>query len=335
MNLEFHYYTTVYLALKAGFDRASALILGTSCQTVDTNVLNLTIQEDSGLRHIEPTQNYGYWDRETPARVYLPFHFFPGGRENPDNRRDGRRNFFSVCPNNSGVKHLLVRALKTGNLYRIGIALHTFADSWAHQNFSGLQEDWNSLGDNTLAPAVGHAQAGRSPDLWTETWTDSRLKQPAVRNLDRYAEAFRKIYRYLCLFNKQSYDDEDFVFWEWQDLLKRGQAGVSPSERMLDLRLTWDIPEFDRSSWLEAACLVKDKGWQDATLFEGYDKLLWLMDQFLFKTKLVRKEIFRARPNYLTSHFHQWQEAALAHRSEAHSLLDAMLPGWRRLIDQA
>lgn len=334
MNLEFHYYTTVFLSLKAGFSRPDALLLGQACQTVDTNVLGLKIRTDRGPLDIIPTQNYGYWDRDTPRDVYLPFHFLPGGPDQPTNRTDGKTNPFSVYPNNPLAKNLLVTALKTRNLYRVGIALHTFADSWAHQNFTGLNESWNALDARSLAPAVGHAQAGRSPDLWTEVWTDSRLKNKVVINFDRFAEAFRKIYRYLCIFNKQEFDREDFVFWEWKELLEANRYGKTPDDRMLGLRLEFDIPVFDRSDWLEEAVNVPDKGLQDETLFEGYDKVLWVMDQFLFKTKILRQDELPARPGFYTSPFWQWQTAAAEHRQAAHALLDQQLPGWRQRLPQ-
>ena len=48
------------------------------------------------------------------------------------------------------VKKLLIEGLKTRNLYRVGIAIHTYTDSWAHQNFSGLDEEWNTTESSSL-----------------------------------------------------------------------------------------------------------------------------------------------------------------------------------------
>ena len=95
----------------------------------------------------------------------------------------------------------ITAALKTRNLFRIGIALHTYADSWAHQNFSGLLEDWNSVEKRSPVPAIGHAQAFRKPDDPGLMWSDPRLV-PAnahIVNRDRVLAAARMIYKYLNL----------------------------------------------------------------------------------------------------------------------------------------
>ncbi len=109
--------------------------------------------------------------------VYIPFHFLPGDKTVDI---DGKINAFSTTPHSENAKILLGNALKSENPYLIGIALHTFADTWSHQNFTAFQEDWNSVypGYNIfkrLVPNIGHAEAGHSPDVISETWTDHRF----------------------------------------------------------------------------------------------------------------------------------------------------------------
>lgn len=333
MNLEFHYYTMVYLAIKAGFPASEAQIIGYSSQFVDNNLVSFRIRTDQGLIETSPTQNFGYWDKDTPEKIYIPFHFFPGEDSRPSPRTDGRSNAFSVVPNSPGVRELMVGAMRTENPYRIGITFHTFADTWAHQNFSGIREDWNRLEEGSLIPAIGHAQATRDPDLWFKTWQDSRLRQPSVINKARFLEAAKKIYRYLCVFRKKKFEDEDFVLFELDRSWESCRAGKTADERMLELRILWEIPVYDRSQWLDDAVHIPDKGFYDESLFEGYDKVLWFMDQFLLKSKLFPRETLVAKTGFQGSHFQRWHDAAREHRRDAQEILDRRLTGWRERIE--
>lgn len=83
-------------------------------------------------------------------------------------------------------------------LYRIGIALHTFADTWAHREFSGRfneendieaihvwkNERWKHLFIENfsldLFPEIGHAEAGYYPDLPFQKWKYKNYKRREV-----------------------------------------------------------------------------------------------------------------------------------------------------------
>ena len=96
---------------------------------------------------------------------------------------------------------MLGAALKNNNPYRIGIALHTYADTWSHQNFTGLHQNWNSVYPwynifKSIAPNIGHAEAGHSPDAISDTWTDHRLGEK-IDNRKRAFEATGEIYKTL------------------------------------------------------------------------------------------------------------------------------------------
>jgi hypothetical protein len=43
------------------------------------------------------------------------------------------------------VKRLFAKSLKSADLYRIGIATHTYADTFCHQNFVGFKESFNDM----------------------------------------------------------------------------------------------------------------------------------------------------------------------------------------------
>ncbi|MBF0318238.1 MAG: hypothetical protein HQL01_00330 [Nitrospirae bacterium] len=130
--------------------------------------------------------------------VYVPFHFLPG-----DNNVtiDKKKNPLSTTPNSNNAKTLLNYALESKEPYRIGIALHTYADTWSHQNFTGMREDWNSVypwhnAKKYLVPDIGHAEAGHSPDVISEIWTDHRLgNDKQIDNKKRALDAVENIYK--------------------------------------------------------------------------------------------------------------------------------------------
>lgn len=336
--MEFHYYTTYFLALKAGFSDEEAEILAYSCQYVDNNLITyeITIPNPGGKGELfvtEPTQNFGFWSDRFAEEVYIPFHFFPGvSQEAALLRRDGREWEFVVTPNSPGAKEILVQALKSRDLFRIGIALHTFADTWAHQNFSGLREQGNVTDPSSALPPVGHAQVFRNPDVYDLVWNDSRLKVPMISNRERFREAAVKIYRYLCTFRGRDFQDEDQVIRRWEELFSSAREGSPTEERMADFIIEGHMTPYDRKAWLEEAVLPGTLPWQDETLFQGFDKVLWLADELLYKKNFLKKERLQAREYFQQSRFYRWQRAAGDQRTAAQVWLDKYRPGWRERI---
>jgi hypothetical protein len=129
--------------------------------------------------------------------VFVPFHFLPGDLERIPEMR-GRTNPDSTTPNSRNAVALLKDALESRNLYGIGIALHTFADTWSHQNFSGYRDDWNAVRDSII-PDIGHAEVFMKPDVISEKWTDPRLREAdqEIDNKDRAREAAKEIFLWL------------------------------------------------------------------------------------------------------------------------------------------
>ena len=313
VNIEFHYYVLYALALRAGFHDGAARLLAHSSQYVDTSLISYKITSATGSFSTVITQDYGWWDETFPRDVYLPFHFFPGDVEKAAARRaDGTRNPLSVTPASPGLKRLLVAALQTRNLYRVGIALHTYADSWAHQDFSGVSEEWNTLDTSLPVPPIGHAQAGTLPDRLAARWDDPRLLASLRRvdNRERQLRAARMIYKYLCTYNRRSFDDVDGVIGELAELLDPSTAG-GMEERILNLRIAYGLTPFERQSWLQEAALVPESE-RVSQSSPGYSKLLWLRDALLYRTTLLRrKRTARPMPRSLLSCSKIW----LARRS--------------------
>ncbi len=321
------------MAQKAGFSDAEAQILAYSCQYVDNNLITYEISTPQGSYLTQPTQNFGFWDDRFALEVYIPFHFFPGdGDTLPSPRKDGKTQEFSVTPGSLGAKHVLITALKSRNLYQIGIALHTFADTWAHQNFTGLREIWNESEPNSAIPPVGHAQSLRNPDRFDQVWTDRRLISSLVSNRERFREAAKKIYRYLCTYQKKDFVDEDWILDEWENLFKTARAGDDTESRMADFIITCEMPHYNRKLWIEQAVVPGSVHWEDESLFKGFDKVMWLADELLYKKNFLKRDTLKGREDFYTTPYFHWQEASKVHRKTAQDWLDLHRQGWREKV---
>lgn len=90
-------------------------------------------------------------------RAWLPFHFLPGndGETTPDTHKPlGKDEYLRRCicrPNSPVAKDLTRLVIERQNrayaLYRLGIAMHVYVDTWAHQGFVGFQHPVNIAND--------------------------------------------------------------------------------------------------------------------------------------------------------------------------------------------
>lgn len=317
MNIEFHYYTVYYLARQAGLGEHDAFTLAYSSQLVDHNLVGYRIMTPAGEYPTVPTQNYGFWDEAYARDVYIPFHFFPGDNAE-SNRMDGQKNKFCCTPNSRQVKDLLINALESKNLYRIGTALHTFADSWAHQNFSGRLEPWNLIDESSPVPPIGHAQALKNPDTINGTWIDPRIAgKGRIDNNTRFLEAAAKIFKYFSLFTGQPYDRTEIVIDKLRLLYKKAK---SSRERVYDFIIEESIPPYEKDLWLREALLL-DKSPLEEVFYDGYSKLLWLRHEVLSKSSLFQIKPVKAKDDFQQSHYFRWNEAIKEHKKRANEIL--------------
>jgi hypothetical protein len=182
MNIEFHYYITYIIAIKAGFNNEQAYKIAYSSQYTDDNVVSYTVHSNGGTykNYITQTENI-LKPKQKLQRIYLYFHYFPGSfREITTNalpRRDGKLHLLNTISNNRNARKLINSALESENLYRIGISTHTFTDTFTHQNFVGLKDSFNDIDGfvEKIIPSIGHEDAKYSPDIPSLVWYDRRL----------------------------------------------------------------------------------------------------------------------------------------------------------------
>ncbi len=206
MDIEFHYYVTYLVAMKAGFSSIDSYKIAYSSQYIDDNEKQIIICNDIGEEIYRSTVTQSCNPSKEPNklnRIYLSYHFTPSLKSKvKSKRKDKKSNLLDTIPDNDSVNMLLTEALYSGNPYRIGIASHTFIDSWAHQNFIGIKSSYNSISGffSDMIPDIGHADALSMPDQVGLVWRDQRLDNEVIYNNKRFICAISRLMEEYMLF---------------------------------------------------------------------------------------------------------------------------------------
>ena len=220
MQSDMHFYGTYALARMAGF-------LPDQARTVATAALFVNDAAEEGPAYLGgrayllpvPTAHAmlemgRQFDRMDQWRVWVPFHYLPGGRGALVDDR-------LVCrcgePGNKAADAVIRLALKAGKdqsgfaLHLLGIVAHAIQDTYAHYGFSGIAHENNRVDRQTLdvlnadgmrphiaktfdafrarlsasfdeVTLLGHAGAATFPDRPYLKWTFRHEKPSAVVN---------------------------------------------------------------------------------------------------------------------------------------------------------
>ncbi|MDZ7272027.1 MAG: hypothetical protein ONB17_10460 [candidate division KSB1 bacterium] len=220
MQKDFHYYAVMVLAHLAGFPPREAKVIAYSSQFVDDSTDSGQVEVGQYRYDTVRTAHLGLqvftWN--VHKKIYFPFHFIPslewGGEYSP---------YATVadCALARVVVEKAVAARGEERLHQLGVALHAYADTWAHEGFSGrrhLENDvralrrfvhgqwrrcrryWDVILDLFRA-RVGHLQAYAYPDLPYERWryVDYRGRTHERDNPARFLQAARKVFGWLCM----------------------------------------------------------------------------------------------------------------------------------------
>jgi hypothetical protein len=315
MQRDFHYYCIAVLTRAAGFNCNDAIVIAYASQYTDDSTESelIRIQTDEGRLRFDPVRT-SYTGLETihslawsaQKRVWIPFHFIPPKPFRPEQNQS----FSFVTEKDSTFALLLLsEAAKEPmtnykrRLCRIGIALHTYADSWSHQCFSGResreendvetislydrsQKRWNKLGIENLIfdalPFIGHAEAGYFPDLAFQEWKcfvgdGSEVKR---NNIDLFVEAAQAIYNQLLGMEKAN----PASVIPWDKIEPRVQSLLASKDRKPRGGERYTMPAYRayKALMVEKRCELWKK--EFAYLFEPeperfhYDKEAWRRD---------------------------------------------------------
>jgi hypothetical protein len=207
MEIEFHYYMTYLIAARAGFSPVEATIIAHSSQGVDDNHVPISVNPGTAFVYENVlSQTMDITRPHHDTRIYPIFHFIPGDPKAPSAaRKDGKVSQWTTTPNSALAHAMIDSALTSKNLYRIGASAHAYCDTWAHQNFLGIEDDFNEMpiakDDQTTefldkVAKIGHGPAQHLPDLVGLTWTDGRLisANEKITNRVRFVEAARHLF---------------------------------------------------------------------------------------------------------------------------------------------
>jgi hypothetical protein len=302
MDFEFHYYITYIVALKAGYSPHDAHLIAYSSQYTDDNTEEFEIGKGT------PDQYHNYISQTInilkPAgdllRIHPIFHFMPGTKDevflDSGRRRDGKLHLLNTLPNNQNVRILFKEALDSKNLYRIGIATHTYSDTFTHQNFVGCKDSFNAMTGviEKVIPYIGHAEAEHKPDWPGLSWEDERLipSHCKINNKQRFLDAATGLFKEYC----------------------RSLSRSPSSQEVENLTTELDkaIGEEDDSNRLAENRISRYKALIGISFVE-YDKEAWFKEA-VDRTIGFFKWVYSWKENYRASNWFQFQESVKAHQ---------------------
>lgn len=275
MNICYHYYTIKTLLIKSGFTEDEAQTAACYSQMVDDFILSsrvilkqtppdffienglaVKLKNGNWVLQLCPTginvvksisHNY-------QRHTLTPFHFIVS-KPLPDLEvEEGFNRINYRCVRADDSDELLINKIMKfaadkvresrceKNLMRLGMALHTYADTYAHCNFSGfhgyenesvIKKAYNKFKkENAVCdleilffkelPSIGHGNVGTVPDICSleieyamKSSVKSSLDYKVVRcNTDSFAQCSRRILNLLCSLNQQPLFDDD----KWNEL---------------------------------------------------------------------------------------------------------------------
>ncbi|WP_326520977.1 DUF6765 family protein [Leptothoe kymatousa] len=327
MDIEFHYYMTYLTATRAGLSTTDAEILAYSSQYVDENNRSFWInrgQPNAYRNYITQTKNI-LKPTHVLMRIYPIFHFIPGDPLSPTaQRKDGKLHQLNTTPNSKNANRIFDRAIASGDFYRIGIAAHSYVDTWAHQNFVGYYDAFNAMSGflSRALPNIGHADAKHKPDWPALVWQDCRLTHETIDNRQRFLEAAHHLFHKLRQFvqpNGLASEAAEAADSLWQDLDQAiGEADPTNRHKALRIQRYRDLSEcsryggqrlpiFDSKYWFNQALRRQPQRFTD--WIPGVAKRRFWHDTYVWKD------------NYQNSHWYQFQAAAKVQQTDAWEIL--------------
>lgn len=204
MQIDFHHATTYVIARTAGFSHDDASIIAYCSQYVDDAVSEGTVLFDNRAAYNRISSAHKMIDPRNTLelanhQVWMTFHFLPGNDNKPASEPNPATGFIKkiVCRPDSPVAQEMVRGaiLEKDRLYglhRLGVTMHVYADTWAHQGFAGVLHEINEVENaeetgssgvfkkklvkvlndllDDAIPPLGHGRATVFPDMPFLEW---------------------------------------------------------------------------------------------------------------------------------------------------------------------
>jgi hypothetical protein len=332
----------------AGLDPKTAYKIAYSSQYVDDSTesdeILLCNKKGEKIGFIDPVRTAhngleSFW-KEVWDKIYYPFHFVPGNKG--ENAEENKEEKYITTPadENAFADELLELALKSENPYRIGIALHPYADTFSHQKFSGRWSEVNSVKKIFVysnftkkivsniklwlflkvlkgpIPTIGHAEAWKVPDVPFYNWIyfNYKNKYSAVPNEFRYLSFVENVYKKLLSKLSPKIGTEKPL--EFNEMKKEVLIGIN-KEGGLRKRCRY---------WKDL--ISKKMGLKKFPKEYEYNKYKWRKEALKGKVKwdkrkrFDKKEIrFIPKSEFLESNWLNFHRSALGHRIETLRIL--------------
>ena len=324
MQKDFHYDIIYALVKAAGYADSEAKIIAYASQYTDDNTdreysafdshgefyvgfpKEIGKSGDLYFPIITQAVNVTAFELAIQRYVFSPFHFIPGDNDVTIN---GKTNHLCTTKGCKNAKDLVQDALSGGDPYRLGIALHTCADTWSHERFSAFQEDWNRVYNSfirNLPPNIGHGEVFTKPDEISTKWVDERFGKKEINNRDRALEAAENIFG---LINKGK-----AVWNDMQSDFEKIMSAKDLNERVNRVNEMYpEIEGYDEDNWLNEALSFL----RDASEIPEYDPLTG-------NPKPTRPRFVDISVKDINSHWFRFQNAAKKQLAMVLSITDAL-----------
>lgn len=156
MQIDFHHGVTYVTCRLAGLNERQAATVAHAAQYVDDATNDGPLAFSTGQRYVRVTSAHKTLDLRANADkadnrlVWVPFHFLPGNQtiDGLDESESFIRKM--VCqPGSEVARQMMEDCVRHKDyafaLHRFGVALHTYVDTWAHQQFVGMVSDYNRI----------------------------------------------------------------------------------------------------------------------------------------------------------------------------------------------
>ena len=158
---DFHFYATYYIARVSGFSQDEAYEIAYATQYIDDN------------KYTDPIRNSvpGMGSRDRAEAIH-----FPAPLRGPDSQGPGVGPREVVSENPAFAREAAMEAARRGDLTQVGVAFHTYEDSFAHANFNLSHGDHN-ISAGSVRPNLGHADTpdgGHHPDIPSRNLPEAR-----------------------------------------------------------------------------------------------------------------------------------------------------------------
>ena len=333
MQKDFHFYSIYVLCRCNGMSPENSKKAAYASQHTDDAKYDHALNFENGGRFQQFLSAHKFihpdvFSLDTQYQIYVPFHFIPGNQGERFQER-------MVCRQNSEIAQRMFKEVanlkdRPYQLQRLGIALHVYADTWSHQDFSGLQTELNDVEEidvlnedrvgiakvfkdffrditESLIPQVGHAETATLPDEPYREWSFYHVYQKRTIHRKNWLicqDASRAIYQEIKHFLTQNpgYRTEKSI--PWGDI-KSVITNLFRQKGALEERC---------SNWAES---INGSGFGFAC--QPIEKNLSYNDREWFRAaveveKTDEKEKYYKKDNFHISDWKYFHDAAASHR---------------------